>query len=293
MQLDEVITELYGIPPEEFVQVRTERVKEARTAGDRELGTTIGKLRRPTKSAWLVNLAARELGPDLRSLLDLGEALREAQLNLAGDELRSLSGQRHAAVNALTKRVAELASSRGYQAGDAVLQEVSQTLQAALADPETGAAVRAGCVVQSANYGGFGPTADISAQPGASLLSLVPDRVETPPAAEEPGPSAQEVELARVKRELRAAEAASERAQKESAAAAKDAIKANAQRERLSLHVLQVREQLTIAEDQLLAAHQKADAAADLHQQRERTAAEASEAAQTLADAATKLETEA
>ena len=52
------------------------------------------KLRRPTVSAWLVNLLAREDGGQMDELLELGQSLREAQRALDGDRLRELSAQR-------------------------------------------------------------------------------------------------------------------------------------------------------------------------------------------------------
>ena len=60
MDLETATDELYALSPDEFIERRQQLVAEARKAQDRELATQIGKLRRPTRSAWLINLLARQ-----------------------------------------------------------------------------------------------------------------------------------------------------------------------------------------------------------------------------------------
>ena len=105
--------------------LRSAQVAAAKAAGDKELAKQIGQLRKPTRSAWLVNLLARDAGADLDGLLEIGAALREAQENRDGAELRRLSTERHRAVEALTRRAAELGAAAEYAATEAVRQEVS------------------------------------------------------------------------------------------------------------------------------------------------------------------------
>lgn len=83
MDIDEVADELYGLDPAEFVEARKARVTQARKEGDRELATAIGKMRKPTLVAWVVNNFAREEPEQLEELLELGEALRDAQRHLS------------------------------------------------------------------------------------------------------------------------------------------------------------------------------------------------------------------
>ena len=63
---------------------RDDRAAEARKAGDRELATGIKKLRRPTTSAWLVNLLVQAHRDLVGELLDLGPALSHAKPNTPG-----------------------------------------------------------------------------------------------------------------------------------------------------------------------------------------------------------------
>ncbi len=168
MDLDAAADELYGVSPDDFIARRTELVAQARAAGDRPLAKQIGQLRRPTRTGWLVNVVARQAPEDLSSLLELGPALADAQQRGAGDDLRRLSQERRRAVDALARRSLELGREHGYQAPDAALQEVAQTLQAALGDPTVADVVRRGRLTQATTYGGFGP-GDLSAALAASM----------------------------------------------------------------------------------------------------------------------------
>ena len=79
MDLDAAADELYGISPDDFVARRTALVAEARKAGDRTLANEIGQLRKPTRTAWLVNLLVRSEADRIEELLELGRQLQEAQ----------------------------------------------------------------------------------------------------------------------------------------------------------------------------------------------------------------------
>ena len=168
MDLQGVAGELYAAAPEDFVALRSARAAEAKKAKDRELAAGITALRRPTRSAWLVNLLAREGAAELGELLDLGEALAQAQREAAGAELRRLSAQRHAAVDALVRQATTIGGAHGHQASEATRQEVGQILTAALADPDLAAVARAGQVTQAVAYGGFGPDLVLGSGPGGS-----------------------------------------------------------------------------------------------------------------------------
>ncbi|MEV5838919.1 hypothetical protein [Nocardia sp. NPDC052112] len=157
MRLEEVAVDLYGLDPGEFIAARAARVAAAKDAGDKELAAAVGKLRKPTVVAWTVNLLARAAPEDVDALLQLGGALRAAQRELSGDQLRALTTQRQQVVHALAKRAGALAADRGHPVNEGVLREIGQTLTAALADAEVAEQVRSGTLVTSASYEGFGP----------------------------------------------------------------------------------------------------------------------------------------
>ena len=168
MDLDGAADQLYAVLPEDFMARRTALAAEAKESGDKALAKEITGLRRPTRSAWLVNLLARAEPERMAELRELGTALQQAQQQMAGDELRRLSRERRTMIDSLARRSAELAAEHGYDAPDSAVQEVSQTLQAALGDPGVAEVVQAGRLHQAVTYGGFGPD-DLASALAASI----------------------------------------------------------------------------------------------------------------------------
>ena len=229
MDLQTATDELYGLSPDEFIERRQQLVTAARGAKDRQLATQIGKLRRPTRSAWLINLLARQERDDVTALLELGTALQEAQQRMAGDELRQLSAQRRKSVDALARRAVELGREQGYSAPDGATQEVSQTLQTALGDADIAELVRTGTLTQAVTYGGFGPT-DLASALGASLPTQAPRQPAKKEAPPEPAPTLDpkqrreaEKAAAEARERARAARKAAEEAESEAEAATQHA----------------------------------------------------------------------
>jgi hypothetical protein len=165
VDFDDVADELYGLAPERFTASRDARAGEARAAGDRALAEQIKKLRRPTASAWLGNRLARDRAHDIGELVRLGAQLREAQAELSGDELRRLSRRRGDAVAGLVAQAKALARAEGQSASDAILEEVTATLEAALADPAAADALRRGRLTVALHYAGLGFEGPQSAPP--------------------------------------------------------------------------------------------------------------------------------
>lgn len=150
----EAAKDLYALAPADFTGERDRLVREAREAGDRELATTLKALRRPVLAAWAVNLLVRHESDLVQQVLDIGEALREAQEGLAGDALRDLGRQRRELVAAVVARAAALVEQEGAALGDAAQQQVAATLNAALADAEAARAVTSGLLVKPIEPGG-------------------------------------------------------------------------------------------------------------------------------------------
>jgi hypothetical protein len=177
--LDDVAARVYGVPPEDFVAARAEAVAQARKDGDRALATAVGKLRKPTVAAWLVNLLAHQRPQLIADLLDLGAQLRQAQRELHGADIRQLSLRRRRLVGELARESRELAVAAGRGARDPLpIAEVESTLTAALADESVAELVQAGRVTRSIEYGGFG-------EPPRPQLHLVRGR-ESPRRVIEP-----------------------------------------------------------------------------------------------------------
>ena len=113
MDLDEAADQLYANSPDDFIARRTALAAEAKESGDRTLAKQITGLRRPTRSAWLVNLVARAEPDQVAELRELGAALQQAQQQMAGDELRRLSRQRRTLIDSLARRAARAGRRAG------------------------------------------------------------------------------------------------------------------------------------------------------------------------------------
>ncbi|GIE83680.1 hypothetical protein [Actinoplanes regularis] len=154
--IDDVVRRLYEEPPDGFVATRAAAVGAARAAGDREAAKRLAACKKPTVAAWVVNLLARKRPDLIEELVELSGALRAAQRDLHGDQLRELSQQRRAFVSALVAAARKLAVAAGAGAGKLPLGEVEATLAAALADPEIAGQVRTGRLIRATAYAGFG-----------------------------------------------------------------------------------------------------------------------------------------
>ena len=172
MDLDSVAADLYGLRPAEFTAARDARSGEARREGNKELAAAIRKLKRPSVSAWLANLLVRERADEVDQLVALGRGLRDAQRQLAGDQLRALSQQRHQVVSALVQEAVGLASANGQLASPVAQRELQETLDAALSDPDASDALCTGRLTTPLSYSGLGtqgldPGAPAPARDGA------------------------------------------------------------------------------------------------------------------------------
>jgi DNA repair exonuclease SbcCD ATPase subunit len=299
VDLDEVADELYAVPPEDFVTLRKTRQDEAKADGDKALAKEIGALPKPSAAAWACNLLVREQRAEIEGLVELGDLLREAQENLAGDQLRALDVQRRQLLTALTRQARALTNGQGHPVSTAVATQIEETLRAAMSDPEAGQALLTGRLTSPMTYSGMGTTV---AKPDLRLVHPPrPERTEKP--AEKPakaprkqtGESAAErrareqEERRRVAEEKRQRELARAREAAEAAVAAAEEAATAADEQRREVEGLEGRrtelqERVEELAEQLADAERAAaDAAATLKRaQRRLTAAqhEADEAAE-------------
>ena len=180
-ELDEIVRELYVLPPADFIAARNELVRQARAAGSREIAERLQHLRRPTRSAWLVNLLARD-STAMQRLSTLGRELREAQTELAYPNFRHLAEQRRLLIADLMERARAHAEEAGVRPSAAVLSEVEATLQAALVDLAGALTVRNGRLVRPLSASGFGRRPRV---PQTESTELRPVEVLLEPADED------------------------------------------------------------------------------------------------------------
>lgn len=141
-----IADELYGLALPGFTPARDARSKELK-AVDKELADRVKGLRKPSLAAWVVNVLVRHESEQVDQVLAVGNALREAQSSLDGEELRALTRQRRQLTAAVTTRARALAAELGVKVTPAVADQVEATLTAAMIDEGCAQAVRSGQLV--------------------------------------------------------------------------------------------------------------------------------------------------
>ncbi|TDE02591.1 hypothetical protein [Jiangella asiatica] len=175
MDLDEAADQLYALLPEQFVEARNTLAKQAKSEGAAEVAARIKALRKPTLAAWLANQVAREHQDELRALADLGDEMRRAMSAMDGEKLRELTNRRKELVDGLLKQGRRLARGAGQKPTAEMIESLTETLLAAIADPRAADELRAGHLAHALQHVGFGAVSD-DGEP-AQVISLSEARV--------------------------------------------------------------------------------------------------------------------
>jgi hypothetical protein len=255
MGLEEVVDELYGLDASEFVAARDGRARAARQAGDRALADQVKALKRPSAAAWVVNVLVRQRPGEIERLVSFGESFREAQANLAGDELRRLGRQRHQVLNALGREARRLAEERGQPVSQAVQRDVESTLDAAVTDRGAADAVRSGRMLRSVTHAGMGPV-DLTGVVAAPEIVVGPAPAiaahgPAAPADTEQRPSPEDEKIAAARDAVEEAEADVERADHRLSTAQRAAEEAEGRQADAEARVRALEEELARARDEL------------------------------------------
>ena len=286
--LDEALAELYTADPESFTARRGDLAAQARAAGDAATAKKIAALRKPTRSAWLVNQLVRSDPSVPGRLAELGGQLRTAQAALDGPRIRELSAVRRRLIDDLARQAFQLAGQDAPAA--AVREELTATFGAALADPAVSEQLAAGILLRAAHRADFSPGGlGLALVPPLGGRSAAPPRQPAAPASPARAPAApRPITSARSAAKRVAADAADAEAAaaREAAAASERAAREAAAREAAERAAAERRQALADAQHALAAATQAVDqATAAEHRERDRVR----ELQQQLADARQQL----
>ena len=269
MGLAEIAAELYGLAPEEFTAARNARVKETKSAGETELATAIQRLRKPTVGAWLLNQLVRRHHEEVDRLFELGAALRAAQGTLGAAELRALGQQRRQLTRAVTEQAAAISAQ--------VVTAVEETLRSAMVDPQAGAALATGLLVDTFSSTGLdqvdvNAVVAVASAAGEGVAGVAGPQTGPRPAApaeksarkqrnEAATKQRNEAAIAEVRHELAASEEVLTRAHEEAEAARQSAVAAGRRQEDLASELAEARRRVKDLQKRLDAAEEEADAA--------------------------------
>jgi len=154
--LHSIAHELYGLPLAEFIQTRDAWAATERDGGDAQLAKDVRALRKPSATAWAVNMLARSQPELLEELVELGIQLRRAQAASDGAHMRSLDQDRRRLMARVAAEAVALAEQHDQPLGPAAVAALDETMKAALADRDAGRAVLDGMLVAGLSAPGLG-----------------------------------------------------------------------------------------------------------------------------------------
>ena len=176
---DDELDELYRAKPEDFTAVRSRLAAQAKQRGEADRARRIEASRKPTVAASAVNRLALSRSNATQRLARLGERLRAAHAAMDGEQIRELSAEQRVLIDELTRAAFDAAEMPDPSA--AVREDVTATLQAAIADP--GVAARLGRLVKAerwSGFGDFGVAAPVSAKARTAKKPEKPEKPEKP-----------------------------------------------------------------------------------------------------------------
>lgn len=290
---------LYGLPMAEFTPARDALAKELKTknstASDKELSARVKALKKPSVAGWVVNLLVRREQEQVEQILAVGEALRDAQAKLEGEELRALTRQRRQLTSAVTARARAVAKEAGQRITDSVADQVEATLTAAMLDEGAAAAVRSGLLTGALSSTGI-DAVDVSgvlAVPEAAGFSatatVAPDADARPELHVVPDPDADLKARRAAEERLAATEAELEKAQEASDTAAADVKDLEAKSMQITSEIDELKRRLAELDDNLDQVDEELADAEDVYAEARASASTAAKARDAAARALDKL----
>jgi hypothetical protein len=227
-------TELFTVPPGEFVAARNQLVKELKKAGERDQASAVAAWRRPSNTDWALNVVAQDDADDITAFLDAADAARAAQAaaieGRPGEDLRTAVGGLRDATARLA-RSAEQVLARIGKTTTADVAAVTSRLAEVATNPDLGSQLRehrlgSGAVEAHELFGALEPARPRKRTAAPTRRSAA----EPAPAAKEDKAAAREAARVRatVERERKAAYAAAARAEARVARAEADVEAAHA-----------------------------------------------------------------
>ena len=245
-----IADELFALPLADFTPRRDLIAKQHKA--DKAFAARIKAIKKPSLAAWVVNLLVRREPEQVEQMLAVGVALREAQANLAGEELRALTRQRRQLTAAITTQARGLAGQVGVKVTEAVAEQVEATLTAAMVDESAATAVRSGLLVSSLASTGV-ESVDVAAAlavPEAVGFSATPVAAPKPDLHVVPDPDAEDKAVAAAQAAVDAAEAGLAKAVADQAAAAAEVADLEARTMQVQSEIDELRRRLAALESQ-------------------------------------------
>jgi hypothetical protein len=264
---------LYAVPADAFTEARNAAAREA--GDDKELAKRVKALRKPSTSAWAVNLLVRREAGQIDQVLTLGASLREAAASMQGEELRALTRQRRQLTTALASSARTLARESGVRLSQPVVDQVEGVLNAAMLDRVAAEAVRSGLLVKAFTSTGVSELDVESVVAVPAALGTVPTPVERPRPDLRVVPEDDAVRRARAQDAVDEAAAEVDRVQADVDAAARQVADLEARRLQVHEEIDELRRRLADLETEADQVEEDLDEAVEGRDEADRRLAEA------------------
>ena len=206
---------------EEFVEARTQLVKQLREEGRTDEATAVSGLRKPSAVVLAVNRAARDRPKAAEAAAKAAEKVEKAQGGGDLEKFRRAMGELDEALDLLGEVAVAHVSPTGKQATEAMRRRVHDLLRRAAATKETRAGLQRGTLLEEQEAAGFGALPAATGKPRKKERTTSAKDVR----AEREAAKRQERERA-LRAELAEAEAALDEAEKLVRAAEREREKA-------------------------------------------------------------------
>jgi hypothetical protein len=154
------LDQIFEAPLDQFTATRDRLTRELRRQGNRDGAAALGRVRKPSVSAWALNQLQRRHPTRVAELLAAGSRLREAQeALLAGGEpgrLRDSAAEERQLVGELVQLAVEEAARAGNRVGPAIQTRLHETLHAAAGNEEVRELLAAGRLQRDYQLGDLG-----------------------------------------------------------------------------------------------------------------------------------------
>lgn len=153
MNLPESAEPLFEVAPEEFTAERDRIAKELKKQGDDGAAAAVKALKKPSITAYALNLVARRHSDLIDELLEADEKLRTAKSRA---EMDAVKGERQKAISSITGKATSLLEEQERSVTAQVRERLTETLLAVATDDATRELLKAGRLLKEAEGGGFG-----------------------------------------------------------------------------------------------------------------------------------------
>lgn len=291
------IDRLFQLPLQQFTAARNALVARLKKAGRDEEARRVGRVGKPSVSAWTVNQLYWRYRQDFSRLLETGDRFRDAQqgqLAGKGTGLRGALEARREALSSLLTRAPKVLRDAGHDATPEVMRRITTTLEALATYGTLTDAPAAGRLIRDLQPLGFETLAALVPRPGNGRKRLTAPRVlpfSKKREAKEPGAtgrtSAKREREAEVAAQRQAARRAVEAAERTLRTARKTVQRARAAFKSAAAHAKTTQRAKEKAEKRF---ETTAAAAEQASKEAHRIAREAEDAAQAVTDAEREVE---